>query len=120
MNALRFLLLPAAGALVVVPALGSAPCIRPTRAGTQVQGEVQVCPGRYRVPDPRGQGVIVAASSGTRIDLTGVTLTSGDTVPERFAGRGVLVSNVDNVTIVGGTIRGYQYGIRIEGGRGHR
>jgi parallel beta-helix repeat protein len=124
-KAIRFFLLPAAGTLLVLPMLGapasgSAPCIRPTRAGTQVQGEVQICPGRYRVPDPRGEGVIVAASSGTRIDLTGVTLTSGDTLPERFTGHGVRVTNLDNVTIIGGTIRGYQYGIRIEGGRGHR
>ena len=111
-----------AGAAVTFPFItaASAPCIRPTRAGTQVQGEVQVCPGRYRVPDPRGQGVLVAASSGTRIDLTGVTLQSGDTAPERYVGRGVLANNVDNVTIIGGTIRGYQYGVRIEGGRGHR
>ena len=57
-----------AGAAIVVPLgnSGGAPCIRPTRAGTQVQGEVQICPGRYRVPDPAGRGVIVAASSGTR------------------------------------------------------
>ena len=39
---------------------------------------MQICPGRYRVPDPDGRGVIVAASSGTRIDLAGVTLLSGD------------------------------------------
>ena len=111
-----------AGAAVTFPFITSAaaPCIRPTRAGTQVQGEVQVCPGRYRIPDPRGQGVLIAASSGTRIDLTGVTLQSGDTAPERYVGRGVLANNVDNVTIIGGTIRGYQYGVRIEGGRGHR
>jgi parallel beta-helix repeat protein len=111
-----------AGAAIVLPLTraGGAPCVRPTRAGTQVQGEVQICPGRYRVPDPAGRGVIVAASSGTRIDLTGVTLLSGDTLPERFTGRGVLATNVDNVTIIGGTIRGYQYGVRIEGGRGHR
>lgn len=111
-----------AGAVLVVPftRTSGAPCIRPTRAGTQVQGEVQICPGRYRVPDPGSRGVIVAASSGTRIDLTGVTLLSGDTAAERFTGRGVLATNVDNVTIIGGTIRGYQYGVRIEGGRGHR
>ena len=29
----------------------AAPCVRPTRAGTQVQGEVRVCPGRYRIAD---------------------------------------------------------------------
>lgn len=108
-------------ALIAIPSgLRSAPCIRPTRAGPQVQGEVQICPGRYRIPDPRGQGVLVAASSGTRIDLTGVTLTSGDTLPERFIGRGVVATNVDYVTIIGGTIRGYQFGVRLEGGRGHR
>ena len=113
-------LLAGAALLLPVARSGAAPCIRPTRAGTQVQGEVQICPGRYRVPDPNGRGVIVAASSGTRIDLTGVTLVSGDTLAERFTGRGVLATNVDNVTIIGGTIRGYQYGVRIEGGRGHR
>ena len=100
-------LLAGAALLLPVARSGAAPCIRPTRAGTQVQGEVQICPGRYRVPDPNGRGVIVAASSGTRIDLTGVTLVSGDTLAERFTGRGVLATNVDNVTIIGGTIRGY-------------
>ena len=110
-----------AGAAVIAPLTASAaPCIRPTRAGTQVQGEVQICPGRYRIPDPDSRGVIVAVSSGTRIDLTGVTLQSGDTLAGEFTGRGVLATNVDHVTIVGGSIRGYQYGVRIEGGRGHR
>ena len=35
---------------------GAAPCIRPSRAGTQVQGEVRVCPGRYRIADPGRAG----------------------------------------------------------------
>lgn len=98
----------------------TAPCVRPTRAGTQVQGDVRICPGRYRIPDPDERGVIIAASSGTRIDLTGVTLVSGDTLQHEYAGRGVTASNVDNVTVIGGTIRGYRFGIRIEGGRSHR
>ena len=34
----------------------TAPCVRPTRAGTQVQGEVRVCPGRYRIADPASAG----------------------------------------------------------------
>lgn len=97
-----------------------APCIRPTRAGTQVQGDVRICPGRYRVADPDEHGVIIAVSSGTRIDLTGVTLASGDTLQHEFTGRGVSANNVDNVTVIGGTIRGYRFGIRIEGGRNHR
>ncbi len=97
-----------------------APCIRPTRAGTQVQGDVRVCPGRYRVADRGERGVIIAAASGTRIDLTGVVLESGDSIPGRYVGIGVTARGVDGVTITGGTIRGYRYGIRIEGGRAHR
>jgi parallel beta-helix repeat protein len=113
------LILLSAAALADLPAT-SAPCVRPTRAGTQVQGDVRICPGRYRIPDPAERGVIIAVSTGTRIDLTGVTLVSGDTLPHEFVGRGVTASNVDNVTITGGTIRGYRFGIRIEGGRSHR
>ncbi len=99
---------------------GAAPCIRPSRAGTQVQGEVRVCPGRYRIADPGERGVIVAAASGTRIDLTGVVLESGDSVPARFVGVGVASKDVDGVSVLGGTIRGYRIGLRLEGGRNHR
>ena len=98
----------------------TAPCIRPTRAGTQVQGEVRICPGRYRIFDANEQGIIIAAASGTRIDLTGVILESGDSVPARFVGAGITSRGVDAVTITGGAIHGYRYGIRLEGGRSHR
>jgi parallel beta-helix repeat protein len=97
-----------------------APCLRPSRAGTQVQGQVRICPGRYRIADPSERGVIVAAASGTRIDLTGVVLESGDSVPARFVGVGVTSKDVDGVSVLGGTIRGYRVGLRVEGGRGHR
>ncbi|HYC31040.1 MAG TPA: NosD domain-containing protein, partial [Gemmatimonadales bacterium] len=97
-----------------------APCLRPNRAGTQVQGEVRVCPGRYRIADPGERGVIIAAASGTRIDLSGVVIESGDSVPGRFVGVGVASRDVDGVSILGGTLRGYRYGIRLEGGKGHR
>jgi parallel beta-helix repeat protein len=99
---------------------GIAPCLRPNRAGTQVQGEVRVCPGRYRIADLREQGIIIAAASGTRIDLTGVVLESGDSVPNRFVGVGVTSRNVDGVSIIGGVIRGFRYGVQLDGGRGHR
>src|SRR5688572_17520251 len=97
-----------------------APCVRPSRAGTQVQGDVRVCPGRYRIADANERGVIIAAASGTRIDLTGVVLESGDSVPGRYTGVGVSSRGVDAVTITGGAIRGYRYGVRIQGGRNHR
>jgi len=97
----------------------AAPCIRLARAGTQVQGEVRICPGRYRIADPTERGVLIAAASGTRIDLGGVTIESGDSVPERYVGVGVASRGVDGVTITGGTVRGYRFGLRIEGGRNH-
>jgi parallel beta-helix repeat protein len=97
-----------------------APCVRPTRAGTQVQGEVRVCPGRYRIPDRSERGVIIIAASGTRVDLTGVVLESGDSLPGEFVGIGIASRNVDGVTITGGSIHGYRYGVRLEGGRAHR
>lgn len=103
-----------------VAATAGAPCVRLTRAGTQVQGDVRVCPGTYRVADPDERGVLVAAASGTRIDLTGVTIESGDSVPARYTGAGVASRGVDAVTVLGGTVRGYRYGVRIEGGRNHR
>ena len=97
-----------------------APCVRPKGAGTQVQGEVKICPGRYRIADTAERGVIVVAGSGTRLDLTGVVLESGDSVPARFTGVGILSTGVDQVTIVGGAVHGYRHNVRIEGGRGHR
>jgi parallel beta-helix repeat protein len=100
--------------------LSEAPCLRPSRAGTQVQGEVRVCPGKYRIADPGERGVIIAAASGTRIDLTGVTLESGDSIPGRYLGIGIASRGVDAVSIVGGSVRGYRFGLRIQGGRGHR
>jgi parallel beta-helix repeat protein len=98
----------------------AAPCLRLTRAGTQVQGAVRVCPGRYRIPDRTERGVIIAAASGTRIDLSGVVIESGDSVPNRYVGIGIASRGVDGVTIAGGVIRGYRYGVRVEGGKSHR
>jgi len=113
------LLLLSLSSMPAPPAAG-APCVRPTRAGTQVQGEVRVCPGRYRIADPNELGIIVAAASGTRIDLSGVTLESGDSVPNRFVGAGITSRGVDAVTISGGAVHGFRYGVRLEGGRSHR
>lgn len=109
-----------AGVAMAWGAPAEAPCVRPSRAGTQVQGEVKICPGRYRIADPTERGVIVVAGSATRLDLTGVTLESGDSVPSRFAGVGILSAGVDQVSIVGGAVTGYRHNVRIEGGRGHR
>jgi len=102
------------------PAPATAPCVRLDKPGTRVSGEVKICPGRYRIADPAERGVLVVGRSNTRIDLTGVTLESGDSVPSRFVGVGIASRGIDSVSVRGGRIRGYRYGIRLEGGRGHR
>ncbi len=121
MRLLPLAALSAAIAIVAATAASaSAACLRLSRAGTQVQGEVRICPGRYRIPDPGERGVLIAASSGTRIDLSGVVLESGDSLPDRFVGVGIASRGVDAVSVLGGTVRGYRFGVRLEGGRGHR
>jgi len=95
-------------------------CIRLDKPGTQVSGDVKVCPGRYRIADRNERGVIVVVGSNTRVDLTGVTLESGDSLASEFAGIGVLSLRGDSITIRGGRVRGYRFGVRLEGGRGHR
>jgi parallel beta-helix repeat protein len=95
-------------------------CLRLSRAGTQVQGHVRICPGRYRISDSTEQGIVIVASSGTHLDLTGVTIESGDSLAMGFVGIGVVSRGVDGVEIHGGSIRGYRYGILLEGGSGHR
>lgn len=111
--------------MILLPALALlhaalGPCVRIEKAGTTVTGDVKICPGRYRIPDRGERGVLVVAGGSTRIDLTGVTLESGDTVASGFVGIGILSRGADSVTVRGGRIRGFRYGIRLEGGRGHR
>lgn len=96
------------------------PCLTIPRAGMEVEGEVKICPGAYRVADPRERGVIVVTAAGTHIDLSGVTLFSGDSVPARFVGIGVVSRGFSDVEVTGGRIAGYRFGILIEGGSGHR
>ncbi len=99
---------------------GNAACLRLDRAGTTVTGDVKICPGRYRIMDRGERGIIVVTGSGTRVDLTGVTLESGDSVASRFVGMGITSRGADSIYIRGGRIRGFRYGIRLEGGKGHR
>jgi len=108
--------LAAAGTVVQ----GGNDCLRLSRAGTQVQGVVRICAGRYRIPDPDERGVVVIASSGTHLDMTGVTLESGDSLSEAFVGIGIVSRGVDDIQIHGGIVRGYRYGVLLEGGSGHQ
>ena len=97
----------------------AAPCTRVSRPGTELRGDTKICPGRYRIADPAQKGVLIVAASGLHIDLDGVIIESGDSVPSRYTGYGLTLRNVDSVAITGGTIRGYRIGVLLEGGSGH-
>jgi parallel beta-helix repeat protein len=108
--------------LLSIPFLAapSAPCTTIPRSGFRISGDVKICPGTYRLTDPREAGVLVIETSDTRVDLSGVTIESGDSVPARFVGTGIVVTKADRVSIFGGRVRGYRWGIRVHGGTGHR
>ena len=107
-------------ALSLLSALhAAAPCTRVSRAGTELRGDTKICPGRYRIADPAQKGVLVVAASGLHLDLDGVIIESGDSVPSRYTGYGITVRNVDSVAITGGTVRGFRIGVMLEGGSGH-
>jgi parallel beta-helix repeat protein len=114
-------MIPAVLSLLSLASLlvSGAPCTRVSRAGTELRGDTKICPGRYRIADPGQKGVLVVAASGLHIDLDGVIIESGDSVPARYSGYGLTMRNVDSVAITGGTIRGYRVGVLIEGGSGH-
>jgi parallel beta-helix repeat protein len=98
----------------------SPPCVTIPRAGTVLSGDVKVCPGTYRIGDPHGNGVVIITASDTKLDLSGVTIESGDSLPADLTGIGILVREADRVTISGGRVRGYRWGVWVEGGSGHR
>lgn len=95
-------------------------CTRLGKAGTRMSGDIKICPGRYRISDHAEQGVIIVTASNTKLDLTGVTIESGDSLPGEYLGYGIVSRKGDSISIRGGRIRGYRHGVRLEGGRGHR
>ena len=92
------------------------------RDDIRIEGDVVVKPGRYRVQDKNGDGVLIVAVSGVTIDLDGVTLEGSDpqAAPDAYRGVGIRVEGRGDVTIRHGSIRGFKVGIYAQGCRGLR
>jgi parallel beta-helix repeat protein len=106
----------------------------PARA--QVEGQVQplkllgpvrittstrIAPGTYRVAAPAGKAVIEIAADNVTLDLTDVTLippTRDTDTPWERDGVGVYSYGHSHISIRGGAIHGYCFGIFIQGGDG--
>lgn len=93
----------------------------PFRAGMVVTESVRIQPGTFRAPAPASldSPLIVVRGDGIDVDLTGVTLegVSPWADPDAADGVAIRIDGGSDVTIRGGTIRGYRFGILARGTR---
>jgi parallel beta-helix repeat protein len=81
----------------------------------RITTSTRIAPGSYQVSVPPGQAVIEIAADHVTLDLTGVTIASGIADPWKREGIGVHSNGYSHITIRGGAIHGFQYGIFIQG-----
>ncbi len=81
----------------------------------RIVSSTRIAPGNYRVNVPDGAAVIEIDADNVDLDLIGVTLESTAPNPWERVGVGVHAIGRSHVTIRGGTIRGYRFGILLEG-----
>lgn len=75
----------------------------------------KIAPGTYSVDVPDGQAVIEIDSDNVILDLTGVIIQSSIKNPWERTGAGIHSKGHSKITVRGGTIRGFRYGIFVEG-----
>lgn len=106
---------------VVPPSPASAQETVPFEAGMVITASTRIEPGTYRVPGPASldSALIVVRGDGVTLDLTGVRLVGipEESDPDGAAGVAVRVDGGSAVTVRGGTIRGYRFGILARGTR---
>ena len=105
-----------------VPAAAQA--VVPFTPGMVVTASARIEPGTYRVPGPVSldSALVVVRGDDVVLDLTGVRLEglSPDADPDLATGVAVRIDGGRNVTVRGGTIRGYRFGILARGVAGLR
>lgn len=115
--------------LALVPALLSstpapviAQTVLPFTPGMVVTASARVEPGTYRVPGPASldSALIVVRGDDVVLDLSGVRLEgiAEDVDPDLATGVALRVDGGRNITVRGGTLRGYRFGILARGTRG--
>jgi len=122
MTARSILVLASATVTLPLPVAGQEPI--PFRPGMVVTASARIEPGTYRAPGRASldSALIVVRGDGVTLDLTGVRLVGipETSDPDRATGVAVRVDAGDGVTIRGGEIRGYRFGILARGTRGLR
>ncbi|HYC49615.1 MAG TPA: right-handed parallel beta-helix repeat-containing protein [Gemmatimonadaceae bacterium] len=96
------------------------------RVGLVVTSSTAFAAGAYSLaPSPGDSAVIVIRGNDVTVDLRGVRLmgtspNAAAVAPDAASGVAILVDGGRNITILGGTIRGYKIGIRARGTRNLR
>jgi len=119
---MRILVL-AAAALAAASPLRAQPVV-PLTAGMRVTESVRIEPGTYDVPGSESldDALIVVSGDGITVDLTGVVLRGlpVEADPDLAQGIAIRVEAGSDVTLRGGAIRGYRFGILARGTRNLR
>lgn len=93
--------------------------LQPTMDDVVLTRSARIGPGTWVVADANGNGVIRITASGVTLDLGKAALVGAQDVdPDALTGVGIHVKDASNVTIRGGSIRGYKIGIRAENAPG--
>lgn len=80
----------------------------------RITKSTRILPGTYQIRVAPGKAVIEIAGDDVTLNLTGVTLTSGIKNPWDRVGIGVHSEGHNRITILGGAIHGYRYGLFIQ------
>ncbi len=97
------------------PTSGEASAL-PLTGPIRITANARIAPGTYRVRVPAGKAVIEIDADHVTLDLMGVTLTSSTENPWEREGFGVHSNGHSHLTIRGGAIHGYRFGIFLQGG----
>ena len=96
----------------------------PFRAGMLITQSTRITPGTYEVAGAVSldSALITVRGSAIDLDMTGVILRGIpiESDPDRARGVAVLIDGGSDVTLRGGVIRGYRFGVLARGTRGLR
>lgn len=80
----------------------------------RIAKSTRIAPGTYQIRVAPGKAAIEIDADNVTLNLTGVTINSGIRNPWDRVGIGIHSESHNHVTILGGAIHGYKYGIFVQ------
>ncbi|HRP07460.1 MAG TPA: right-handed parallel beta-helix repeat-containing protein [Gemmatimonadales bacterium] len=108
-------------ALTTAPALVAGQQAVPFTPGMVITASTRIVPGSYTAPAGEGPGITIRGD-GVTLDLSGVELVGNAdrSRPDRFSGTAIVIEGGSNITVRGGTVRGYKVAVLASGTRNLR